>query len=60
MAAKLESFYAQATAEQGSVGRMKLAMLTKIPSEKAKLAPDSEENLRLFESAMKQLRIAAG
>jgi hypothetical protein len=58
MAAKLTEFYAQATKQYGVMGRMKLAMLTKIPSEKAGNEPDSPENIKLFEQAMLQLKAA--
>jgi len=58
MAAKLTEFYAQATKQYGVMGRMKLAMLTKIPSEKAGAEPDSPENIKLFEQAMLQLKAA--
>ena len=60
MAAKLNDFYKQAAKEFGLTGRIKLAMLTKIPSEKAEAAPDSPENIRLFEQAMAQLRSGGG
>jgi hypothetical protein len=56
MAAKLNEFYKQAAQEFGLPGRIKLAMLTKISSEKAEAAPDSPENLRIFEQAMQKLR----
>ena len=58
MAAKLTAFYAQATQQYGVMGRMKLAMLTKIPSEKAGAEADSPENIKLFEQAMGQLKAA--
>ena len=58
MAAKLTAFYAQATQQYGVMGRMKLAMLTKIPSEKAGTEADSPENIKLFEQAMGQLKAA--
>lgn len=57
MAAKLESFYQQAAKEWGMTGRMKLAMLTRISSEKARSVEDSPENIRVFEDALKQLRL---
>ena len=56
MAAKLNEFYKQAAQEFGLAGRIKLAMLTKISSEKAEAAPDSPENVRIFEQAMQKLR----
>jgi len=59
MAAKLTEFYAQASKEFGISGRMKLAMLTKISSEKAGTEADSTENIKLFEQAMCQLKKAA-
>lgn len=60
MAAKLSEFYKKAAQEFGLPGRIKLAMLTKIASEKAEAAPDSPENIRIFEQAMAQLRGGAG
>jgi len=60
MAAKLTDFYKQAAQEFGLAGRIKLAMLTKISSEKAESAEDSPENIRVFEQALKQLRAAGG
>ena len=56
MASRLSGFYAQATSEFGITGRMKLAMLTKIPSERAASEPDSPDNIRIFEGALAQLR----
>jgi len=59
MAAKLVEFYTQASQEFGISGRMKLAMLTKISSEKAGSEADTPDNIKLFEQAMVQLRKAA-
>ena len=59
MAAKLTEFYAQASKDFGLAGRMKLAMLTKISSEKAGTEADTPENIKLFEQAMQQLKKAA-
>lgn len=56
MAAKLNEFYKQAAQEFGLAGRIKLAMLTKISSEKAEAVEDSPENIRIFEQALRQLR----
>jgi hypothetical protein len=58
MASKLSAFYTQATTEFGVMGRMKLAMLTKIPSERALTEADSPSNIQLFEKSMQQLRMA--
>ncbi len=60
MAAKLNDFYKQAAKEFGLAGRIKLAMLTKISSEKAEAAEDSAENIRIFEKAIAQLRANGG
>jgi hypothetical protein len=58
MGVKLNEFYKQAAQEFGLAGRIKLAMLTKISSEKAEAADDSPENIRVFEQALQQLRSA--
>jgi hypothetical protein len=58
MAAKLTEFYATAAKEYGVSGRMKLAMLTKISSEKAAAEADTPENIKLFEQALAQLKAA--
>lgn len=58
MAAKLNAFYAEATKQYGVMGRMKLAMLTKISSEKAGTEADTPENIKLFEQAMLQMKQA--
>jgi hypothetical protein len=59
MAAKLINYYTLASNEFGIAGRMKLAMLTKVPSEKAATEPDTPDNIRIFEDALTQLRRAA-
>jgi hypothetical protein len=56
MAAKLVSVFDAAEKEFGFMGRMKLAMLTKIASANAAKEPDSPENVRLFEQAFLRLR----
>ncbi|HWZ62490.1 MAG TPA: hypothetical protein VNX02_05665 [Steroidobacteraceae bacterium] len=56
MATRLTDFYKQAAQEFGLAGRIKLAMLTKISSEKAASVDDSPENIRIFEQALAQLR----
>jgi len=60
MAAKLTEYYNLAAKEFGLSGRIKLAMLTKIPSEKAGTVQDSPDNIRIFEQALKQLRTQGG
>ena len=59
MAAKLNEYYAKASSEFGVMGRMKLAMLTKIPSERASTEADSPANIQIFEQALRQMRMAA-
>jgi hypothetical protein len=59
MASKLTDYYARAAKEFGVMGRMKLAMLTKVPSEKAAAEPDSPDNLKLFEQAFAQIKLAS-
>lgn len=56
MGARLLNFYEMAGAELGFEGRMKLAMLTKIPSTQAQTADDSPANMQLFESSLAKLR----
>ncbi len=56
MAARLTEYYKQAAQEFGLAGRIKLAMLTKIPSEKAGVVEDSPDHIALFERALQQLR----
>lgn len=56
MATILTNYFAQAASEFGMPGRMKLAMLTKFPSERAASEPDSPANIKLFEDALAQLR----
>jgi hypothetical protein len=46
--------------EAGRIGsltaRMRLAMLTKIPSTKAGSEPDSPENIRIFKQALETIK----
>ena len=55
MGVRLTKAYELATEKGGSTMRMRLAMKTNISSEKAKLEPDSEENIKKFKSALKEL-----
>ena len=57
MGARLIYFFEQASKEYGAVGRMKLAMLTKVSSVKAQDETDSAENIKKFEQALAQLRL---
>jgi hypothetical protein len=55
MGVKLSAFYEKAK-EMGSIkAQMRMAVLTRMPSSKAKDADDSPENIRKFEDALKEL-----
>jgi hypothetical protein len=56
MGAKLMDYYQKASAAGGLKGRMRMAVITKISSQKAETEPDSPENLRLFEEALKEIQ----
>lgn len=56
MGVQLADFYKQAASEFGVTGRVKLAMLTKVSSEKAQNEPDSDEVVKLFQRSLDQLR----
>ena len=56
MAEKLMQFYEDASKLGGLKAKMRLAILTSIPSSKAESAPDSPENIRIFEQAIKEIR----
>ena len=55
MGQKLMQFYKLVDDSAGIKGKMALAQLTKIPSTIAALEPDSEENIKLFEEAVKEV-----
>ncbi|MCX7909472.1 MAG: hypothetical protein N2560_08160 [Ignavibacteria bacterium] len=55
MAEKLLEFYEKAYKLGGLKAQMRLALLTLIPSPKAKTEPDSPENIKKFENAMKEI-----
>ncbi|MCB9654812.1 MAG: hypothetical protein H6729_11850 [Deltaproteobacteria bacterium] len=56
MGAKLEKFFKEAEAMGQLKARMRLAILTAIPSTKASAEPDSPENIKKFTSAMLELK----
>jgi hypothetical protein len=58
MGIQLKERYEAVGKELGPVGRMKLAMLTKMSSVAAANAEDSTSNLRLVDDAILQLRKA--
>ena len=55
MGAKLEKAYQIANDKKGATGRNRLAILTKIPSNKAGSEADSPENIKKFEDALKEI-----
>ena len=55
MAEKLLKYYKYVQDELGLVGKVRLARETKIPSMKAAMEPDSEENIELFKKAVEKL-----
>ena len=55
MGAKLMQYYDFATQNGGLPVKMRLAMKTGIPSEKAKDEPDSPDNLAKFYAAAKEI-----
>lgn len=55
MAEKLLLYYKYIKEAQGIRGQIALATSTKMPSTKAALAPDSQENINLFKEAVKKL-----
>ena len=56
MGMQLAQRYEDIGKEMGAVGRMKLAMLTKLSSTKAAESEDSAANLRLVDEAIAELR----
>lgn len=51
----LTTFYNKANEKGGLGAQVKLAMITKIASSKAAELPDSPENIKIFEDALKQI-----
>lgn len=56
MGQQLVSFYEQAGQLGGMKAKMRMAMITKVPSAQASTAPDSPENVKAFEQAMNELK----
>lgn len=56
MGAQLAELYVEASALGGIEAKMALAQITRLPSTRALHAPDSAENLAMFESAMQIIR----
>jgi hypothetical protein len=55
MGAKLMQYFKLVGDAAGLNGKTKLAMLTKVPSTKAAMEPDSPENLAKFAAAYKEV-----
>lgn len=55
MGQKLVSYFAAAKTKGGLKAQTKLAMITKMSSVAANVAPDSPENIALFEKAMSMI-----
>jgi hypothetical protein len=58
MGARLAAYYTEAEALLGLDGKIQLAMLTRIPSTRALVEPDSADNVSRFEGAMSTIRRA--
>jgi hypothetical protein len=56
MGAKLLELYEQAKQLGGLKAQMRMAMLTKVPSAKASELPDSQENIKVFEEAINEIK----
>ncbi len=55
MADKLLKLYKFAQDEGGAIAKVKLAMATKMPSNKAATEPDTKENVELLRKAIKEI-----
>lgn len=55
MGDKILKYYDEASKLGGLKAKMRLAVLTVIPSSKAAVEPDSPENIEKFEKAMKEI-----
>ncbi|MGB9236724.1 MAG: hypothetical protein WCC04_20135 [Terriglobales bacterium] len=55
MADILMKYYQYVAEQSGAMGKMKLAMVTKVPSTKAAMDPDSPETIRIFQEAVKEI-----
>lgn len=51
----LVRYFDTAKAKGGLVAQVKLAMITKMSAVKALQAPDSQENINIFEEAMRKI-----
>ena len=60
MAQKLMALYEEARGVGGMKAMMRMALLTKIPSNKADAEPDSPENIAAFEKALAEIKKGNG
>ena len=60
MGARLAAYYTEAEQIAGLDGKIQLAMLTRIPSTRALVEPDSTDNVAKFDAAMATLRRSRG
>jgi hypothetical protein len=56
----LASYFEKAKASGGIAAQVKLAMLTKMALATATKAPDSAENIKVFDEAIKQIYLSKG
>jgi len=56
MGAKLTQYYDEAKKIGGIKAQMRMAVLTKMPSSQAAGEPDSQENIKLFENALNEIK----
>jgi hypothetical protein len=56
MGERLMKYYSEAEALGGLKAKMRLAVLTLLPTTKAEVEPDSPENIAKFEKAMLELK----
>ena len=56
MGSRLSKFYDEAGALGGLKAKMRLAVLTKLPSDKAETTPDSPDMIGKFEQAMQEIK----
>lgn len=55
MGVKLLKYYKYISVESGLKGKIKLAVMTKVPSIKAAITPDTEEKIMLFKKSIKEI-----
>jgi hypothetical protein len=56
MGAKLEALYAEADRVGGMKAKVRMAMITKLTTKTAGSAPDSPENIKIFQDALAEVK----